>query len=99
MRPNGHNAINIAMPRNSVRAGLVEGAAADGMAGARRCAADRSRGGGGARVHPPTAVGDVAWREETARQLGREASLRPRERPRNRAADPPSLFDPLSVQE
>jgi putative transposase len=36
--------------------------------------------------------GDTAWRERTARQLGLEASLRPRGRPRKRAAEQPSLF-------
>jgi putative transposase len=36
--------------------------------------------------------GDSAWRERAARQLGLEASLRPRGRPQKRAADPPSLF-------
>jgi putative transposase len=36
--------------------------------------------------------GDAAWVERAARQLGLEASLRPRGRPRKQAADQPSSF-------
>jgi putative transposase len=38
--------------------------------------------------------GCPTWVEEAALRLGLEASLRPRGRPRKRAADPPSLFGP-----
>jgi len=37
--------------------------------------------------------GDTVWTERIARQLGLDASLRPRGRPRKRPADQPSLFD------
>ena len=63
---------------------------------ARQRAADRSRGGTSARVPAsPPSLWDAGWMEETARQLGLEASLRPRGRPRKQkpAPDGASLFD------
>ena len=39
---------------------------------------------------------DATWMQHAARQLGLEASLRPRGRPRKRTEEQPSLFGPLS---
>jgi len=43
--------------------------------------------------------GDAAWAERTARQLGLEASLRPRGRPRKASGDQGSLFDDIAGRE
>jgi hypothetical protein len=42
------------------------------------------------------AYGDVAWMVSAARQLGLEASVRPRGRPRKRNEEQPPLFGPFS---
>ncbi len=38
---------------------------------------------------------ETAWMEQVAEQLGLEASLRPRGRPRKKANEQPSLFIPI----